>query len=83
MKLVLAKRQVKALFFGHTHVAADFQLDGLHLVNLPACAYRFASEQPTGWTSALVGPSGCTLTLFDTDKGHALHNKERRLEWRS
>lgn len=83
MKLLTARRQVKALFFGHTHVAASFQVDGLHLVNLPACAYRFASEQPTGWTSALVGASGCTLTLFDTGKAHALHAQEKRLDWRT
>jgi 3',5'-cyclic AMP phosphodiesterase CpdA len=83
LPVLLDNRQVKALFFGHTHVAAKFEMDGLHLVNLPACAYRFATEQPTGWTSALVGPSGCRLTLFDTGKAHALHGREAILKWRS
>ena len=83
LPVLLDNRQVKALFFGHTHVAAKFEIDGLHLVNLPACAYRFATEQPTGWTSALVGPSGCRLTLFDTGKAHALHGREAVLKWRT
>ena len=83
LPVLLERRQVKALFFGHTHVAAKFEIDGLHFVNLPACAYRFATEQPTGWTSALIGPSGCKLTIFDTNKAHALHAKETRLKWRS
>jgi 3',5'-cyclic AMP phosphodiesterase CpdA len=83
LPVLLDNRQVKALFFGHTHVAAKFEMDGLHLVNLPACAYRFATEQPTGWTSALVGPSWCRLTLFDTGKTHALHGREATLKWRT
>jgi Icc protein len=82
LPVLLENRQVKALFFGHTHVAAKFEIDGLHFVNLPACAYRFATEQPTGWTSALVGPSSCRLTLFDTGKAHALHGQEAVLKWR-
>jgi 3',5'-cyclic AMP phosphodiesterase CpdA len=82
MALLVRHRQVKALFFGHTHVAKTTEVEGLHLVNLPACAYRFSPEQPTGWTAALVGPKGCSLTLFDTEKNHPLHGSELRLEWR-
>jgi 3',5'-cyclic AMP phosphodiesterase CpdA len=82
LSLLKARRQVKALFFGHTHVAKIVETDGLHLVNLPACAYRFSPEQPTGWTSALVRADGCSLTLFDTNKAHSLHAQEVRLAWR-
>lgn len=83
LSLLLERKQVKALFFGHTHVAKTVELGGLHLVNLPACAYRFSEAQPTGWTAALVDQTGCTLTLFDTEKKHALHEKPTRLDWRS
>jgi 3',5'-cyclic AMP phosphodiesterase CpdA len=83
LDLLLPLKQVKALFFGHTHVNLTVAVEGLHLVNLPACAYRFGAEQPTGWTSALVDARGCSLTLFDTEMRHALHQKEVRLEWRS
>ncbi len=82
LSLLLERKQVKALFFGHTHVAKTFELQGLHLVNLPACAYRFNPEQPTGWTSALIGPEGCSLTLADTSKAHPLHAQELHLSWR-
>lgn len=80
--LLKERRQVKALFFGHTHVAVTLEIDGLHLVNLPACAYHFNASQPTGWTSALVDSRGCALTLFDTAKAHSLHAQEVRLNWR-
>jgi len=83
LDLLLPLKQVKALFFGHTHVNLTLTVEGLHLVNLPACAYRFRPEQPTGWTSALVDARGCSLTLFDTEKSHELHQKEVRLDWRS
>ena len=83
LTLLLERRQVKALFFGHTHVAKAVELQGLHLVNLPACAYRFNVEQPTGWTTALIGAEGAALTLFDTNKAHALHGQEINLSWRS
>ena len=73
---------MKALFFGHTHVAAVLELDGMHLVNLPACAYHFNAAQPTGWTSAVVSASGCELTLFDTAKTHSLHAQKIPLMWR-
>lgn len=82
LALLKERRQVKALFFGHTHVAATFEVEGLHLVNLPACAYHFTASQPTGWTSALVDPKGCSLRLFDTAKAHSLHGREVRLNWR-
>lgn len=83
LALLLQHRQVKALFFGHTHVASTREIEGLHLVNLPACAYHFSPDQPTGWTRALVSASGCALTLFDTAKAHPLHAQEVRLNWRS
>ncbi len=83
LSLLKERRQVKALFFGHTHVAATLEVEGLHLVNLPACAYHFNASQPTGWTSALVDPTGCSLRLFDTGKAHSLHGTEVRLNWRS
>ncbi len=83
LSLLLERKQVKALFFGHTHVAKTIELGGLHLVNLPACAYRFSEVQPTGWTAAVIDQTGCTLTLFDTEKRHSLHEKPIRLEWRS
>lgn len=82
LSLLLERRQVKALFFGHTHVATTLEVGGLHLVNLPACAYHFNASQPTGWTSALVDPKGCSLRLFDTAKAHPLHGTEVRLNWR-
>jgi 3',5'-cyclic-AMP phosphodiesterase len=83
LSLLIERKQVKALFFGHTHVAKTVEIEGLHLVNLPACAYSFNADQPTGWTSATVGPQGCSLKLSDIKKTHVQHGLEARLVWRS
>ena len=83
LELLTGRRQVKALFFGHTHVASVTEKEGLHLVNLPACAYRFGAGQPTGWTMLTLEPGGCQMRLFDTEKAHPLHGHEVRLAWRS
>jgi 3',5'-cyclic AMP phosphodiesterase CpdA len=80
--LLVSHAQVKALFFGHTHVAKTAVHRELHLINLPACAYRFRGAEPTGWTRALIDSSGCSLELFDTAQSHALHGKTIRLAWR-
>ncbi len=75
-------RRVKALFFGHTHVFSVEQNDGLHLINLPACAYRFGIAQPTGWVAFEADAKGASLVLFDTGQKHAKHGQRVELEWR-
>ena len=61
--MVEPRRQVKAVFFGHTHVWSQRQRQGLHWVNLPATAYVFKPDQPSGWVDALVGERALRLTL--------------------
>ena len=42
------RREVKAVIFGHRHVYTLDQIDGIHLVNLPAVGYSFADGNPVG-----------------------------------
>ena len=45
-------RQVKAIFYGHSHVYEYGFREGKHLINLPAVGYNFSDAQPVGWLDA-------------------------------
>lgn len=83
LALVLPRRQVKAVFFGHTHVWNLTEQDGLHLVNLPAVAYNFKEGVLTGWTDCKLRDGGASLELRATDPGHPLHGQVSELTWRA
>lgn len=80
--VLLPRRQVKALFFGHTHVWSQRQREGLHLVNLPATAYVFQPDEPSGWIDAVVGERSIRLQLHCV-KTHAMDNEVIDLDYRS
>ena len=80
---VLAPRkQVKVLFFGHTHNWSLTKRDGIHLINLPTVAYAFAAGKPTGWVDCKLADKGMELTLNCIDKKHPQNNEKQTLEWR-
>ncbi len=81
-EVLLPRKQVKALFFGHSHKWDLKEKDGLHLVNLPAIAYAFAKDQPTGWVDCQLKPGGATLELRAHNDQHPAHGKKTELKWR-
>jgi 3',5'-cyclic AMP phosphodiesterase CpdA len=83
LSLLLPRRHVKALFFGHTHTWRFAENDGLHLVNLPAVAYPFKPTEVTGWVGAKLSERGAALTLHAHDTQHAEHGKVTELAWRA
>jgi Icc protein len=84
LNLLGSRRQAKALFFGHSHRWTHEQRpDGLHLVNLPATAYVFQPEQPSGWVDARLADDGVSLTLCTLDPKHPLSGQRRSLTWRN
>jgi 3',5'-cyclic AMP phosphodiesterase CpdA len=76
-------KNVKALFFGHTHVYSMTKVDGLHLVNLPAVGYNFADGNPVGWVDSVFSRGGVTLTLHAIGGEVKDDGKISRLEWRA
>ncbi len=82
-EVLLPRQHVKALFFGHSHKWDVKEKDGLHLVNLPAVAYPFAKEQPTGWVDCLLNAGGTTLELRAHNDQHPAHGKKTELKWRA
>jgi 3',5'-cyclic AMP phosphodiesterase CpdA len=77
------RKQAKALIFGHTHKwSQEKREDGLHLINLPANAYVFSPEQPSGWVDVHLGKSGATMQLNTLDPGHPWSGQKVPLRWR-
>jgi Icc protein len=75
-------RQVKAIFYGHSHLYKTETVQGLHLVNLPATGYNFRDSAPVGWVQAVFTNEGAQLTLQAIGGDKSEHGKTRSLTWR-
>ena len=83
LEILGPRRQVKALFFGHTHTWRRSEHEGIHLINLPAVAYNFRPEEATGWVDCRLRADGASLELRAHDTQHAEHGKVTDLSWRA
>ncbi len=61
--LIRPHRQVKALFYGHSHVWSLSNQEGRQFINLPATGYNFRAQDPVGWVEARFRQEGVLLTL--------------------
>lgn len=82
LRIAAAHRGVKAIFYGHSHQYKYGVHEGVHLVNLPAVAYNFTDDQPTGWVAAEFTATGCDLKLHATGGNQSGDGKSRSLAWR-
>jgi 3',5'-cyclic AMP phosphodiesterase CpdA len=82
LDLLAPRKQVKALFFGHTHAWSLREREGLHLVNLPPVAYVFQAGLPSGWVDMKMAEGGATLQLRCVDASHRQHGEKHELKWR-
>ena len=80
-EIIKPRKQVKAYFYGHSHVYTQSVRDDVHLINLPAMAWRFDDKQPIGWTEATIKPNGVELKLHTLDKNHSKNGDVRNFEW--
>ncbi len=80
--VLVPRKQVKALFYGHTHRWRRAEREGIHLVNLPPVAYLFDKESPNGWVELRVRDKGAVLTLHALDPKHRQHGEKVELAWR-
>lgn len=81
LRLIAPHTQVKALVFGHSHVRAHTELEGVQLINLPAVGYNFSDQQPVGWQTARFGKGGVDLTLHAVGGNPADDGKTLSLAW--
>lgn len=80
-ELLRAHKQVKAIFYGHSHVWERKQRDGIHLVNLPAVGYNFRDTDPAGWVTARFSRTGVDLTMHAFGGNTADDGKTFRVDW--
>lgn len=84
MEIIRPRKQVKAYFFGHTHVWQKKQDEsGIHLVNLPPVAYMFEVGRPSGWVQTTLRHDGARLQLHCVDHGHKDNGQVLDLKWRA
>ncbi len=74
-------RQVKAIFFGHSHVWEQTRRQDIQLINLPAVGYNFEDSNPVGWVRAKFDVAGVDLTLQAIGGNTAGNGKTTRLDW--
>jgi 3',5'-cyclic AMP phosphodiesterase CpdA len=83
LDLTASRKQVKAIFFGHTHRWAITPYEGMHLVNLPPVAYVFHAEDPSGWVDCQLAGDHAMLQMHCHDPAHSLQGKQFELKWRT
>ena len=81
-ELLLPRKQVKGYVFGHSHQWKCETKDDVHLINIPATAWKFNAEEPTAWVLAELKTDGIALTPRCLDPTHPVHDKTVNLEWR-
>ncbi|MBN2130375.1 MAG: metallophosphoesterase [Sedimentisphaerales bacterium] len=81
--IVRPASNVKALVFGHSHAYSYAELEGIHLINLPATGYNFNDAQPVGWVEAQLTADGAAFELHAVGGNTAIDGQTKTLQWRS
>lgn len=82
-EILVPRKQVKAVIFGHTHHWDVKKHEGIHLVNLPPVAYLFKAGDPNGWVDAQLADGSITLELHALDARHPANGQKLNLAWRA
>jgi 3',5'-cyclic AMP phosphodiesterase CpdA len=75
-------KQVKAVFYGHSHEYKFGVHEGVHLVNLPAVGYNFRDSEPVGWVEMTLSAKGASLLLHASGGNTERDGKSVALDWR-
>jgi hypothetical protein len=82
-EIIRPNRQVKAIFYGHSHAWSISERQGVKLINLPAVGYNFGpkEKEPVGWVDARFGRKGVDLTLHAITGNREGDGKSTWVEW--
>ena len=81
-RIVKPIRKVKAILYGHSHAYGFSQLEGIHLINLPAVGYNFSDTEPVGWVEARLTSEGGDFILHAVGGNKDKDGIVRKLTWR-
>jgi 3',5'-cyclic AMP phosphodiesterase CpdA len=82
-ELVKPIKKVKAIVYGHSHEYKTSELEGIHLINVPATAYTFNDKEPAGWIEARLTPDGGEFVLHAIAGNTQIDGRTEGLRWRS
>jgi len=82
-EIIRPVRKVKAVVFGHSHKYEFSEIDGIHLINLPAVGYNFTGSQPVGWVEARLTDQAGEFILHAIGGNKRHHGSVRFLQWRA
>jgi hypothetical protein len=82
-EVLVPRKQVKALIFGHTHHWDLKRHEGIHLVNLPPVAYLFKPGDPNGWVEVKLADGSMRMELHALDAKHPANGQKLNLAWRA
>jgi Icc protein len=82
-EIIRPHRQVKAIFYGHSHVWEIGERQGVKLINLPAVGYNFRDQDPVGWVDARFNTGGVALTLYAIAGNTVENGKITEVRWKS
>ncbi len=80
-KIIEPYRQVKAIFYGHSHRYHLHERAGVQLVNLPAIGYNFSDNEPVGWIDAEFTAKGVAMKLHAIGGNLEGDGKISTLQW--
>ncbi len=83
LEIVRPMAKVKAIVYGHSHRFGYSQIDGIHLINIPATGYNSENGQPVGWVDARLGVNEGIFTLHALEGNTRLDGDTTRLRWRT
>jgi 3',5'-cyclic AMP phosphodiesterase CpdA len=79
--IIRPHRQVKAIFYGHSHAWGLGEREGVKLINLPSVGYNFVAQEPVGWVDARFWRGGVDLTLRAIAGNRAGDGETSRVLW--
>jgi len=80
-EIIRPHRQVKSIFYGHSHRWEITERQGVNLINLPSIGYNFTASEPVGWVDARFRSDGVELTLHAISGNRAQDGQTSRVAW--
>jgi Icc protein len=82
LDVILPRKQVKALVFGHQHVWGHSTIEGIHFLSLPATAYTFQPTETSAWVDLQLTETSATATIQPLDPAWKVANQRIEMAWR-
>ncbi len=81
-RVILPHKQVKAIIHGHWHDLRRYQIDGIHVLQLPSAGLPLVPDVPIGWLNATFTGSGADFAMRSIEPHREKVLDSFSLEWR-